>query len=253
MMDKNIVVVMPAYNAARTLKQTWDDLPHEIISSIILVDDGSTDDTIRIAKQLGLIVFQHDRNYGYGANQKTCYAEAIKTDANIVVMVHPDYQYDPKLLPNLIQPILDGEADVVLGSRMMGVSAFQQGMPWWKYIANKFLTRLENMVFKLNLSEYHTGYRAYDRKVLEQINFRANSDDFIFDQEIIAQIVEAHVSIIDIPVPVRYFPEASSANFFQSMKYGMEILGLLVRYLMHKTHLRRSRQFEVFDKRYTKA
>ena len=184
-----IVVVMPAYNAARTLEKTHAELPHDVVGKVIVVDDGSSDETVKIARDLGLETFVHNRNYGYGANQKTCYAEALKTNADIIVMVHPDYQYDPTLLPDVVKPIVDGKADVVLGSRLMGTSPVKQGMPWWKYISNRFLTKLENLVFHLHLSEYHTGYRAYRRDVLEAVNFGMNSDGFIFDQEIMAQFV----------------------------------------------------------------
>src|SRR5256714_8368826 len=185
-----VVVVMPAYNAAATLHMTYADLPHEMVDLVILVDDGSKDETARIARELGLELFVHDRNYGYGANQKTCYREALRAGADIVVMVHPDYQYDPTLLPNVIRPIQEGQADVVLGSRLLGeLHPMRQGMPWWKYYSNRFLTGLENMAFGLNLSEYHTGYRAFRRGVLEAVNLQMNSDKFIFDQEILAQIV----------------------------------------------------------------
>src|ERR1700752_5315472 len=160
------VVIMPAYNAAKTLKMTYLALPHEIVDLVLLVDDGSTDETIKIARELNLQIFLHNRNYGYGANQKTCYREALRAAADIVVMVHPDYQYDPTLLPQIIRPIQEGRADVVLGSRLLGQSSMRQGMPWWKYYSNRFLTVLENMAFGLNLSEYHTGYRAFRREVL---------------------------------------------------------------------------------------
>lgn len=245
-----VVVVMPAYNAAKTLHMTYADLPHDSVDLVILVDDGSKDETARIARDLGLEVFVHHRNYGYGANQKTCYREALKAGADIVVMVHPDYQYDPTLLPQIIQPIIDNQADVVLGSRLMGSSPMAQGMPWWKYISNRFLTELENQVFGLKLSEYHTGYRAFRREVLEQVNVEMNSDAFIFDQEIMAQIVEIKMRITEVAVPTRYFAQASSASFVQSSIYGLSILTLLARYMMHRTGLRRNLQFESLERRY---
>lgn len=248
--QRRVVVVMPAYNAAKTLKTTYDDLPHDTVDSIILVDDGSRDDTIHIAHQLGLMVFAHKRNLGYGANQKTCYLEALKDGASIIVMVHPDYQYDPTLLPEIIRPIEEGRYDVVFGSRMKGMSAFKQGMPWWKYIANIFLTWLENKTFDLQLSEYHTGYRAYRREVLESVNFLANSDKFIFDQEIVAQFVAGGFRIGDIHVPTRYFPEASSASFWASVRYGLGILALLFRYNLHRAGIVKSHQFVCHPLRY---
>jgi glycosyltransferase involved in cell wall biosynthesis len=245
-----VVVVMPAYNAERTLKMTYNDLPRERVDLVILVDDGSSDNTVNVARELNLKVLMHNKNYGYGANQKTCYIEALRAGADVVAMVHPDYQYDPTLLPQIIEPIERGEADGVLGSRMMGVSPIKQGMPWWKYIANRFLTKLENLVFGLRLSEYHTGYRAYTRSVLETVNFTMNSDKFIFDQEIIAQIVCAGFRIKEVPVPTRYFPEASSASFIDSVVYGIGILWLLFRYLLHKSSLFRQKQFESLRRRY---
>ena len=223
---------MPAYNAARTLKLTYDDLPHEIIDNIILVDDGSEDATVGIARSLNLKIFIHDRNRGYGANQKTCYAEALNDSATIVVMVHPDYQYDPTLLPEIVAPIQAGRVDVVLGSRMMGPSAYKQGMPWWKYVGNKILTGIENYCFDLNLSEYHTGYRAYSAEVLETVDFHENSDGFVFDQELISQIVRGRFRIAEVSVPVRYFPEASSIGFVGSTIYGFRIILLLARFLL---------------------
>ena len=246
-----VVVVMPAYNAAKTLRMTYAELPHDVVDLVILVDDGSSDETAQIARELGLELFVHDRNYGYGANQKTCYREALKVHADIVVMVHPDYQYDPTLLPEIIRPIKEGRADVVLGSRMLGGSARKQGMPWWKYLANRFLTGLENAVFGLHLSEYHTGYRAYRREVLEAVNLAMNSDNFIFDQEIIAQFVELRARIAEVPVPTRYFPQASSASFLQSTRYGISIVALLARLLLHRRRLWRQRQFESLAARYT--
>lgn len=251
MADKpKVVVVMPAYNAAKTLHQTYADLPREAVDMVILVDDGSSDATAEIARNLGLQLFEHNRNYGYGANQKTCYAEALKAGADIIVMVHPDYQYDPTLLPEVIRPIQEGRADVVLGSRLLGGNVLQQGMPWWKYVSNRFLTFLENTVFGLKLAEYHTGYRAYSREVLEAVNLQMNSDNFIFDQEIIAQMVELKLRITEVPVPTRYFPQASSASFVQSTIYGLEILWLLFRYELHRRRMFRQRQFESLYRRY---
>jgi len=245
-----VVVVMPAYNAAKTLHMTYADLPHDVVDHVILVDDASSDETTRIARELGLELFVHDRNYGYGANQKTCYREALRAGADIVVMVHPDYQYDPTLLPEIIRPIQDGDADVVLGSRLMGESPMRQGMPWWKYYSNRFLTMFENLTFGLKLSEYHTGYRAFRREVLECVNLEMNSDNFIFDQEILAQIVSLDMRIAEHPVPTRYFAQASSVSFVQSSIYGLSILWLLARYWMHRTGIMHQRQFDSLERRY---
>lgn len=246
-----VVVVMPAYNAARTLHMTYAELPHNVVDLVILVDDGSSDETVEIARSLGLELFVHNRNYGYGANQKTCYREALKAGADIIVMVHPDYQYDPTLLPQVIKPIEDGTADVVLGSRLLGGDVMKQGMPWWKFISNRFLTEAENTVFGLELAEYHTGYRAYRREALEAVNLEMNSDNFIFDQEIMAQFVEVGLRIAEVPVPTRYFPQASSASFVQSSVYGLSILSLLFRFVLHRARVWRQRQFESLSRRYT--
>jgi glycosyltransferase involved in cell wall biosynthesis len=241
---------MPAYNAAKTLHMTYADLPHELLDKVILVDDGSSDETAKIARELGLELFVHHRNYGYGANQKTCYREALLAGADIVVMVHPDYQYDPTLLPDIVRPIEENSADVVLGSRLMGPSPMQQGMPWWKYYSNRFLTMLENRAFGLHLSEYHTGYRAFRREALESVNLEMNSDNFIFDQEILAQMVNVKLRIAEVPVPTRYFAQASSASFLQSCVYGTSILWLLTRYLLHRGGVVRQRQFDSLAMRY---
>src|SRR5205823_2393942 len=247
-----IVVVMPAYNAGRTLRMTYEQLPKDTVNLVILVDDGSTDMTLEVARQLGLEIFVHNRNYGYGANQKTCYTEALRAGADVVVMVHPDYQYDPTLVPQIVEPIVHGDADVVLGSRLKGGSALAQGMPWWKFLANRFLTWVENRAFGLRLSEYHTGYRAFRKEVLETVNFQTNSDGFVFDQEIIAQVVAARFRIAEIAVPTRYFPEASSASFLASSVYGLRILAVLFWYLLSKWGLRRSRRFDSLRARYTR-
>jgi glycosyltransferase involved in cell wall biosynthesis len=221
-----------------------------VIDRVILVDDASSDETVRVARELGLELFVHDRNYGYGANQKTCYAEALRTDAQVIVMVHPDYQYDPSLLPEIVRPIEEGRADVVLGSRLMGLNPVKQGMPWWKYIANRFLTKVENFVFGLNLSEYHTGYRAYKAEALRAVNFSMNSDGFIFDQQVMAQFVALDMAIAEVPVPTRYFPLASSASFVQSTIYGTRILYVVWRFWLHKHGLLRDRRLDSLSRRY---
>ncbi len=219
---------------------------------VILVDDGSTDQTLEIARDLDLQIFVHNRNYGYGANQKTCYTEALRAGADIVVMVHPDYQYDPRLVPQIIEPVVGGRADVVLGSRLKSGSALAQGMPWWKFLANRVLTVLENRAFGLSLSEYHTGYRAFRREVLETVNFVANSDGFVFDQEIIGQVVAAGYRIAEIAVPTRYFAEASSAGFLASTVYGLRILSMLFWFMLNRWGLRRSRRFDSLRARYSR-
>ena len=248
-----VVVVMPAYNAAKTLRVTYDAIPKQDVDSVILVDDGSHDETLKIAKELKLEVFVHARNYGYGGNQKTCYTEALKAGADIVVMLHPDYQYDPTLLPNVVAPIKAGEADVVLGSRLLGGNVMRQGMPWWKFIGNRFLTGVQNWVLGRKLSEYHTGYRAFSRRVLEEVPFLLNSDNFVFDQEMLVQVIHLGFSIKEVPVPTRYFAEASSASFTASVRYGLSILLLLGRYLLHRWSIIGQKQFECFPARYRRA
>jgi len=245
-----VVVVMPAYNAAKTLRITYNAIPMHKVDQVILVDDGSTDETLKIAKELKLEVFVHARNFGYGANQKTCYTEALKAGADIVVMLHPDYQYDPILLPDVVAPIESSEADVVLGSRFLQGNVLEQGMPWWKYLGNRFLTWVENLVLGLNLSEYHTGYRAYSRRVLEETPFLLNSDKFVFDQEMLVQATYMGFRIKEVPVPTRYFAEASSAGFVTSAVYGLSILLLLGRYLLHRMSVLDLKQFQRFTARY---
>lgn len=248
-----VVVVMPAYNAAKTLRITYDAIPKGDVDQVILVDDGSRDETLKIAKDLKLEVFVHARNYGYGGNQKTCYTEALKAGADIVVMLHPDYQYDPTLLPQIVAPIKAGEADVVLGSRLMGGDVMKQGMPWWKFLGNRFLTGVQNWVLKEHLSEYHTGYRAFSRRVLEEVPFLLNSDNFVFDQEMLVQIIHLNFKIREVPVPTRYFAEASSAGFAASVRYGFSILLLLARYALHRSSFIVQKQFECFPARYRRA
>jgi glycosyltransferase involved in cell wall biosynthesis len=240
---RNVVVVMPAYNAAKTLERTYADIPHDIVSRIILVDDVSKDETVEIARQLGLDVIIHQQNLGYGGNQKTCYAAALEQGADVIVMLHPDYQYDATRIPDLIAPILAGEKHLMLGSRFLG-DPLAGGMPRWKYVSNRFLTFVENIAFGLRLSEYHTGLRAYSRRLLETIPYELNSNDFVFDQELIAQVVAAGMGrrIGEIAVPTRYFDEASSVGFKRSVVYGTSTLRVVARYLFHRVGLRRTAQ-----------
>ena len=236
-----MVIVMPAYNAAQTLERTYADIPASIVDRIILVDDLSRDQTVDIARNLGLQVIVHRQNRGYGGNQKTCYGAALEAGADVVVMLHPDYQYDATRIPALIEPILEGKADLMLGSRFLG-DPLAGGMPRWKYVSNRFLTIVENLAFGLHLSEYHTGLRAYSRQLLETIPYQLNSDDFVFDQELIAQVVAAGMRnrIGEIAVPTRYFEEASSVGFKRSVVYGLSTLRVVARYLLHRLRVRRS-------------
>jgi glycosyltransferase involved in cell wall biosynthesis len=237
-----VVVVMPAYNAARTLEKTYADVPLDLVHHVILVDDVSVDETVEIARQLGLEVILHRQNRGYGGNQKTCYDAALAAGADVVVMLHPDYQYDATRIPDLVAPILRGEADLMLGSRFLG-DPLAGGMPRWKYVSNRFLTTLENFAFGLRLSEYHTGLRAYSRRLLETIPYELNSDDFVFDQELVAQVVAAGgLEIGEVAVPTRYFPEASSVGFRRSVVYGLSTLRVVGRFLLHRLRVRRSRK-----------
>ncbi|MCX5667387.1 MAG: methyltransferase domain-containing protein [Candidatus Omnitrophica bacterium] len=239
-----ITAVLPAYNAAKTLKKTVSDIPRDIVNNIILVDDASSDDTVRIARELGIEVFTHEKNKGYGGNQKTCYKKAIEKGADIVVMVHPDYQYDPKAIPELVKPIIEGKADAVFGSRMMKGGALQGGMPLWKHNANIILTAIENVIFRTYLTEYHSGFRAYSAKALRSIRFDLNSDGFIFDTEIIAQILLHNFKIEEVPIRTRYFDEASSIKLLPSILYGLGILKTLLKYIVHTHTFIKFRQFE---------
>lgn len=239
-----VVVVMPAYNAVRTLRATWAGIPHVGIGDVLLVDDGSQDGTAALASEMGLHVIRHPHNVGYGANQKTCYMEALRMGAEVVVMLHPDGQYLPEQLPDVIGPILSREADLVLGSRFSIPGAAREGgMPLYKRVANRGLTGVENVVFRTRISEFHTGYRAFSRRLLETVPFLRNSNDFVFDQEIVAQAVAFGFHIKEVPIRCRYFDEASSASFGQSVLYGLKTLVTLGRFVAHRSGLRRSRLF----------
>ena len=238
-----VVVVMPAYNAAKTIEKTYADIPAGVVSQVILVDDVSQDETVEVAQQLGIDVIVHVQNRGYGGNQKTCYLRALASDADIVVMLHPDYQYDSRLIPELIRPIKDGRADLVLGSRLLNGGALAGGMPFYKFISNRFLTIIENLVLGQNLSECHTGFRAYSRRLLETLPFVLNSDDFVFDSQIIVQTVAFRFKIAEIAVPTRYFKEASSVNFRRSVVYGLATLSALATYILDRSGIRPSPLF----------
>jgi len=234
--DASIVVVMPAYNAARTLVQTQESIPPGLVSKVILVDDKSRDDTIPVAQEAGVEVIAHPHNVGYGGNQKTCYMAALREGADVVVMLHPDGQYDPGILPAMVQPIIDGEADMTLGSRFLqpgGPTA--GGMPKYKILANRFLTTVENYVLGTHFSELHTGYRAYSRHFLETIPFLRNSNDFVFDTQVIAQSIAFDMRVKEVPVETRYFADASSTTLKQSTIYGLKTLSVMLRYRLHKS------------------
>lgn len=234
--NKKVVVILPAYNAAKTLERTVRDIPSDWVDDIILVDDASYDDTVAVAKKLGLKVFTHQVNRGYGGNQKTCYKEALKIGADVVVMVHPDFQYDPKFIPGLVLPLVRDEADAVFGSRMLiPKNAINGGMPYWKFVANIFLTAIENLILGLHLSEFHSGFRAYSSRVLQSVPFEENSDDFVFDTEIIVQMKKVGLyRIKEIAISTRYFPDASMINFFRSSFYGLSILLAMTKYILWK-------------------
>jgi glycosyltransferase involved in cell wall biosynthesis len=240
---KKIIVVMPAYNAAKTLRQTVVEIPREIVDEILLVDDGSDDETVALARELKLLTFQHERNFGYGRNQKTCYREALLHDADIVVMVHPDYQYSPKLIVPMAGMIAFGEYDAVMGSRILGKGVLHGGMPLYKYVANRFLTLFQNFLMDFKLSEYHTGFRAFSREILETLPLEENSDDFVFDNEMISQAIYFDFRVGEISCPTRYFAEASSINFSRSVKYGIGVLSTSIKFRLDKTGLTRTRIF----------
>jgi len=233
--NKKVVVVMPAYNAALTLPQTIKEIPMDLVDELVLVDDNSKDNTVEVAKKLGVQhVIKHERNKGYGGNQKTCYNKALELKADIIVMLHPDYQYTPLLLTSMIALLGNELYPVVFGSRILGKGALKGGMPMYKFIANRFLTLTQNLLMNQKLSEYHTGYRAYTKEVLQKISYNDNSDDFIFDNEVIAQIFYSGFEIAEITCPTKYFEEASSINFSRSTKYGLGVLGVSLRYFLTK-------------------
>lgn len=240
---KRIVVVMPAYNAELTLNKTFSEIPHHIVNEIILVDDASRDQTVELAKNLPIHLIRHQTNKGYGGNQKTCYKKALELGADIVIMLHPDYQYTPKLIGAMAEMINSGEYDVVLASRIIGNGAIKGGMPLYKYVSNRFLTFIQNIFLGVKLSEYHTGYRAFTREALKSVNFDKNSDDFIFDNQILAQFIFTKKRIGEISCPTRYFPEASSINFKRSVKYGIGCLIVSLQFRLNKLGIVKSRLF----------
>lgn len=241
---RKVVVVMPAYNAQKTLKKTFNDITPNTVDEVILVDDGSHDKTVAVARSLGIKTFIHPQNRGYGGNQKTCYTIALDSGADIVVMIHPDYQYDSTLTEDIIKPILNGRFDIMLGSRIRTrQEALAGGMPLYKYLSNRFLTAIENIVLGQNLSEYHTGFRAFSKEVLQKLPFHKFSDDFVFDQDILISAIYSGYKIGEIAAPVRYFPEASSINFRRSAKYGLTILVVLIKYILSSAKIYRSKIF----------
>ena len=237
---KRLMVVMPAYRASKTLEATWRGLPHDIVDRVLLVDDASLDDTTKIAADLGIDVLSHESNRGYGANQKTCYQAALEDGADIIVMVHPDYQYEPRLVTAMAAMVESQIYDIVLGSRITGGGALRGGMPLYKYIANRALTAFQNLLLGAKLSEYHTGYRAYSRQVLQQLNWRNNSDDFVFDNQFLVQGIVAGFRLGEISVPTRYFDDASSINFRRSVRYGLGVLSTSVIGFLYRIGLYRS-------------
>lgn len=241
--DQTVMIVMPAYRAGKTLHATYHAIPHDVVDHLLLVDDASDDETVTIARELGIDVLLHPHNRGYGGNQKTCYQAALERQADIIIMLHPDYQYEPRLVTAMAGMIASGVYDVVIGSRILGGGALKGGMPWWKYIANRLLTAFENLLLGAKLSEYHTGYRAYSRAALARIPWQQNSDDFQFDNEFLAQALLGGERVGEISVPTKYFPEASSINFARSVRYGFAVLGVSCLGLLHRLGIYRHRLF----------
>ena len=242
--SKKVIVVLPAYNASKTLEKTYEEIPLDIVDEVILCDDASKDDTVSIAKRLQLKqIIVHQNNKGYGANQKSLYRKALELEGDIIIMLHPDYQYTPKLIPAMVNIIGDDLYPVVLGSRILGKGALSGGMPWYKYVANRLLTFIQNIMIGYKLSEYHTGYRAFSSEVLKHINFDKNSDDFVFDNEILSQIIYAGYHIGEITCPTKYFEEASSINFKRSAIYGLGVLRVSIVLRLHKWGLAKSKLY----------
>ncbi len=240
---KKVVVVLPAYNAETTLEKTFNDIPFDIVDQVLLVDDGSKDNTVALSKKLGIKTFIHEKNLGYGGNQKTCYREAIKLGADVVIMLHPDYQYTPKLVGAMASLVAIGQYDFVMGSRIVSGGALIGGMPLYKYISNRFLTLVENILLGVKFSEYHSGYRAYSRQLLESLPLHKNSDDFVFDNELVAQVIYFGFSFGEVSCPTKYFPEASSINFLRSTQYGLAVLKTAVAFRLQKLGLLKYRIF----------
>jgi glycosyltransferase involved in cell wall biosynthesis len=238
--EQKLVVVLPAYNAEKTLEMTYKEIPFDIVDEVILVDDASSDNTTRLGRRLGIVhIIRHEKNRGYGGNQKTCYDKALSLNADIIIMVHPDYQYTPKLIPVMAHIIASGLYPVVMASRILGKGAIAGGMPWYKYIFNRILTLIQNILMRQKFSEYHTGYRAYSAEVLHSIDYHANSDDFIFDNQIIAQICFAGYKIAEVTCPTKYFEDASSINFARSAVYGLGVLKTSISYALQKAGITR--------------
>lgn len=243
--NKRVVVVLPAYNAERTLEQTYREIPFDVVDDVILIDDASADQTVALSRRLGITTIVHERNLGYGANQKTCYRAALERGADIVVMLHADYQYTPRLIPAMAYLLGSGEFDVALGSRILGAQAMRGGMPLYKYVSNRALTLVQNFLMGAKLSEYHTGYRAFTRAVLEAVPLGQNSDDFVFDAQMLSQILYAGFRVGEVTCPAKYFPEASSINFPRSVKYGLGCLATAVQFRLSKWGLGRFKTFDM--------
>ena len=243
--NKKIVVVLPAYNASKTLRKTYDEIPFEIVDEVILVDDFSSDDTIELAKKLNIShIIKHNSNKGYGANQKSCYKKALEIQSDIIIMLHPDYQYTPKLIPSMAYLIANEIYPVVIGSRILGKGALKGGMPLYKYLANRILTFIQNLLMNQKLSEYHSGFRAFDAEVIKKLNLSSCSDDFVFDNEMLAQIFMKGYDIAEITCPTKYFEDASSINFKRSVKYGFGVIATSLKYFLHKNKILSNRLFD---------